>query len=166
MDWGRGNFSKKCRVPRKSFYQPKIHLVTVPKANQARVILGRFMNKNESQNHALNLVASEYLGGGFSSRLNEEIRVNRNLTYSIWSKISGQKYYGRSIIATFTKNETIREIIGGIRGVIEQVQQGKSSKEAFIRSQSSLSGSHPFKFERLGAFLGNLIEKDHLGKAI
>ena len=91
------------------------------------------MNKNESQNHALNLVASEYLGGGFSSRLNEEIRVNRNLTYSIWSKISGQKYYGRSIIATFTKNETIREIIGGIRGVIEQVQQGKSSKRGFYK---------------------------------
>ena len=147
----------------KKFNGPEIHLVTVPKANQARVIIGRFMNQDESQNHSLNMVASEYLGGGFSSRLNEEIRVNRNLTYSIWSVISGQKYYGRSIIASFTKNQTIREIIEGIRQIVEQVQQGKSSKQAFARAQSSLSGSHPFKFEKSGAFLGELITMDHLG---
>lgn len=157
-------FQRDVTYTAKTFNGPEIHLVTVPKANQARVIIGRFMNQDESQNHALNLVASEYLGGGFSSRLNEEIRVNRNLTYSIWSVISGQKYYGRSIIGSFTKNETIKEIIEGIRGVVEQVQQGKSSKPAFARSQSSLSGSHPFKFERSGAFLGELIQKDHLGR--
>lgn len=148
----------------KTFQKPEIHLVTVPKANQARVIIGRFMNIDEARDPALNAVANEYLGGGFTSRLNEEIRVNRNLTYSIYSVISGQKYYGRSMIASFTKNETIREIIEGIRQVVEKVQNKSSDKQAFTRAKSSLSGSHPFKFEQSGAFLGELTQQDHLGR--
>lgn len=157
-------FERKVSYEPKKFNGPNIHLVTVPKANQARVIIGRFINQDESTQPALDLVANDYLGGGFTSRLNEEIRVNRNLTYSIYSVISMQKYYGRSMIASFTKNETIREIIESIRIVIEGVVAGKSSQQAFVRTQSSLSGSHPFKFESTGRFLGELIQQDHLDR--
>lgn len=158
------DFERTVSYEPKQFSKPEIHLITVPEANQARVIVGRFMNIDEARDPALNALANEYLGGGFTSQLNEEIRVNRNLTYSIYSVVAGQKYYGRAIIASFTKNQTIREIIEAIRQVVEKVQNKNSSKQSFARAQSSLSGSHPFKFELSGAFLGELMQQDHLGR--
>ncbi|MGB0452205.1 MAG: M16 family metallopeptidase [Bacteriovoracaceae bacterium] len=161
----KATFERKISYNPKSFSGAKIHFVKVPNANQANVIIGRFLNKGSFDNDELLSLTSEYIGGGFTSRLNEEIRVNRNLTYGIYSVISGQKEYGRAIISSSTKNESVKEMIDSIKMVLEQVQTGVSSKEAFTRSKNSLSSSYPFRFEKSSSFLSQLVQLDHVGRA-
>ncbi len=138
----------------------------VEKANQVQVLLGSFLNSDELKEDELNYLASEYLGGGFTSKLMQEIRVKRGLTYSVGAAISAQKTYGRAVISTFTKNETINELINVLVKSIE-VSTGNNHqinpKQLELVKQGVI-GSYPFKFESTSQFLGELMMMDHLGQ--
>lgn len=143
---------------------PTIYLVPVAKANQAQVRIGRFLAKNElSPDHLMGL-ASDYLGGGFTSPLMRELRVLRGLTYSVSAFAGPQKFYGRSGIATFTKNETIADLLNVVKNVIEKNAKGEFLEEDFIRAKDGLAGGHPFRFERPMSYLTQLMYLDHEGR--
>ena len=44
----------------------EIYLITVPKANQAQVRIGRVLNRSEISNPPLLMFMSKFLGGGFT----------------------------------------------------------------------------------------------------
>jgi len=136
--------------------------VPLPDANQVQVKVGRFLNYDEIGDRRLDTLATEFLGGGFTSVLMREVRVKRGLTYSIGSYISSQKQYGRSGISTFTKNETINKLIQVISESIEKIQRQGISKDDLERSRGAILGSHPFKFESNRAFLSQLLYLDHI----
>lgn len=142
--------------------KPEIVFVPVPDANQVQLKIGRFLNYDEIGDRRLDTLASEFLGGGFTSRLMREVRVKRGLTYSIGSYISSQKQYGRSGIATFTKNETINKLIVVINDSIEKIGEVGISEEDLEKSRGSIVGAHPFKFESNRAFLSQLLYLDHI----
>lgn len=139
----------------------------VEKANQVQVMLGSFLNHNELKEDELNYLASEYLGGGFTSKLMQEIRVKRGLTYSVGAVIAAQKTYGRAVISTFTKNETITELIQVLTKAIETSSGKKhqiNPKQLGLVKQGVV-GSYPFKFENTAQFLGELMMMDHTGQS-
>lgn len=139
----------------------------VEKANQVQVMLGSFLNKDELKEDELNYLASEFLGGGFTSKLMQEIRVKRGLTYSVGAIISSQKTYGRAVISTFTKNETILELINVLTKAID-TSAGKNHKinpKQLGLVKQGVVGSYPFKFENNGQFLGELMMMDHSGQS-
>ena len=142
--------------------KPEIVFVPVPDANQVQVQIGRFLNFDEIGDRRLDTLATEFLGGGFTSRLMREVRVKRGLTYSIGSYISSQKQYGRAGISTFTKNETINKLIEVVNGAVEKIRKEGISKEDLERSRGSIVGAHPFKFESNRAFLSQLLYLDHI----
>ncbi|MFT6070576.1 MAG: zinc protease [Bacteriovoracaceae bacterium] len=158
------------KIVRKTDYKPisndstqaKITLVTVPKANQAQVRIGRFLNKGEYENRELLSFASEFLGGGFTSKLMRELRVKRGLTYTVSAFAAGQRGYGRAGISTFTKNETVDELLEVTKATIDQIVAGTYPPHELARSRGSLSGSYPFRFEVTGAYLSQLLFLDHL----
>jgi zinc protease len=153
---------KKHRRNHKEKNTNEIVFVPVPDANQVQVKIGRYLNSDEITDRTGDLLAMEYLGGGFTSRLMREVRVKRGLTYSISSYISSQKQYGRAAISTFTKNETVDRLIEVIEETLAQIQSAGVKEEDFNRSRGSLVGSHPFKFEENRAFLMQLLQLDHV----
>ncbi len=142
----------------------EIVFIPLPDANQVQVRVGRFMNFDEINDRPLDVLASEFLGGGFTSRLMREVRVKRGLTYSIGSYISSQKQYGRSGISTFTKNETINKLIEVIDETVSKVQNKGITEDELDKAKSSITGAHPFKFENNRAFLSQLLYLDHVQK--
>jgi zinc protease len=138
--------------------------VPVPDANQVQLRIGRFLNYDEMNDKNLGVLASDFLGGGFTSKLMHEVRVKRGLTYSIGSFISTQKQYGRSGISTFTKNQTINKLIEVIDDSLAKIQKEGISDQELEKSTSGLIGAYPFKFENNSAFLGQLLTLDHIGK--
>ena len=142
--------------------KPEIVFVPIPDANQVQVQIGRFLNFDEIGDRRLDTLATEFLGGGFTSRLMREVRVKRGLTYSIGSYISSQKQYGRAGISTFTKNETINKLIEVINDAVEKINRDGISKEDLEKSRGSIVGAHPFKFESNRAFLSQLLYLDHI----
>jgi zinc protease len=136
--------------------------VPVPDANQVQVQIGRFLNFDEIGDRRLDTLATEFLGGGFTSRLMREVRVKRGLTYSIGSYISSQKQYGRAGISTFTKNETINKLIEVVTDTVEKISKEGIGQEDLEKSRGSIVGAHPFKFESNRAFLAQLLYLDHI----
>ncbi len=143
----------------------QIVFVPLPDANQVQVKIGRFLNYDEMGDRRLDTLASEFLGGGFTSRLMREVRVKRGLTYSIGAYISSQKQYGRSGIATFTKNQTINKLLEVINDAVEKIHKDGISDEDLEKSRGSIIGAHPFKFESNRAFLAQLLYLDHIEKS-
>jgi zinc protease len=148
----------------KALKKPRIVLVTVPNANQSQVRIGRFLNPSELKNKELMTLTSEYLGGGFTSLLMRELRVNRGLTYSVSAFAAGQKGYGRSGISTFTKNETLVELLKVTGETVRNVAKGKVPKVKLNRAIGALAGSYPFQFETSGRYLSELLYLDHIGR--
>lgn len=158
------DFVRNLEQPKKRKNKTEFVFVPVPDANQVQLRVGRFLNHDETNDRNLDFLASDFLGGGFTSRLMREVRVKRGLTYSIGSFISTQKQYGRSGISTFTKNETIDRLINVIDETVTKIEKEGISDADLARSTESVVGAYPFKFENNNAFLGQLLLLDHIGR--
>lgn len=140
-------------TPKKPTTSPEIYLVAVPKANQAQVRLGRFLNEGEFENQELNSLSSEFLGGGFTSKLMREIRVKRGLSYTASAYAGGQRQYGRSVISTFTKVKTVKELLEVVKNVLADIKTKGIDESELNRAKGALAGSFPFRFEKSSAYL-------------
>lgn len=142
--------------------QLAIYLVPVPAANQAQIRIGRYITQSEVQGKYDNFqLLAGFLGGSFTSKLVQELRVKRGLTYSAGAYASLQRDYGRAGIMTFTKSETTLETLKLIRDIFSDVSAGNFTMEEFKHQQGHQIGAYAFGFEEMSAFIGQLIQYDH-----
>ncbi len=161
--WSKdANFQRNVTFNKKS--KPgKVHLVTVPKANQAQVMIGKFLVPGEFENFEDLQVASHFLGGGFSSVLMKELRTKRGLTYTAYAYAGRQKDYGRSVISTFTKNETLPELLKVTKDILSKYSKEEIDNKELTKIIKSLTGSYIFQFEEPSKFIKELMFFDHIG---
>lgn len=77
---------------------------------QAMVAIGYKGLRNDDPNYAAIQVANQILGGGFSSRLFNEVRSKRGLAYTTGSQAgTGWRFPGVFVAFTGTKNETAQQ---------------------------------------------------------
>ncbi|RKG86487.1 M16 family metallopeptidase [Corallococcus terminator] len=87
------------------------------------------------------------LGGGFTSRLMNEIRVNRGLTYGVSSYFDTMSAGGVFALSTFTKTASTREIIDVALEQIHGVRDGGLKPRELKDAQSYLAGLYPLRTE-------------------
>ncbi|MBN9685458.1 MULTISPECIES: M16 family metallopeptidase [unclassified Corallococcus] len=87
------------------------------------------------------------LGGGFTSRLMNEIRVNRGLTYGVSSYFDTMSAAGIFALSTFTKTASTREIIDVALKEIHGVRDGGLKPRELKDAQSYLAGLYPLRTE-------------------
>lgn len=92
-------------------------------------------------------VAAGILGGGFTSRLMEEIRVNRGLSYGVSSRFHSFRRGGEFSIATFTKTETTAEAIQVTLDVTRKLAEQGPSGEELLRTKTYINGLFPLQLE-------------------
>ncbi|MDR0529223.1 MAG: insulinase family protein [Zoogloeaceae bacterium] len=91
------------------------------------------------------LLVGNYIlgGGGFASRLMEEVRERRGLAYSVYSAFSPRLQSGPFFIALETKKEQADEALALVREVLRLfLEKGVSAKE-LDAAKSYLVGSFP-----------------------
>lgn len=150
------------QVIQKPVTQSALYLVEVPNANQAQIRIGRYLVANEFKGKydQFQFMAS-FLGGGFTSKLVQELRVKRGLTYSAGAYVSMQRDYGRAGVMTFSKNETTAEAISIIRNVFSDVSAGRFEDKEFVHQKNHQIGGYAFSFEQTNALLGQIMLYDH-----
>lgn len=140
---------------------PKIYFAAIPNSNQSQIRVGRFLSKQEISDPNLLSVVSGYLGGGLISKLMQELRVKNGLTYSVSAFAIPQRDYGRSGIATATKNETTLQTIEMIKNILSETANGKITDTELSKATNYLAGSYLFSFEDPAQFQNQLVYFDH-----
>jgi zinc protease len=87
------------------------------------------------------------LGGGFTSRLVNEVRVERGLSYSVGSYFDAMNAGGSFAISTFTKTESTRLIIDVALGEVAKVRAGGITPRELKGAQTYLAGLYPLRTE-------------------
>ncbi len=142
--------------------KPLIHFVEVPKANQAQVRAGIYMAKKEDPGFENLEFMSQYLGGGFTSILVKELRTKRGLTYSAWATAGMQKDYGRSILSTFTKEETVNQMVQEVIKILKDNSQAENiSMEEIEKVRKAVKGGFAFQFQKPSSFMRQLVSLDN-----
>ena len=90
---------------------PRTIVVDMPGAGQAGVVVERPAIARSDARYYPFAVANTVLGGGFSSRLNQEIRIKRGLAYGASSGVDAAREIGSVAARTQTKNQTAAEVV-------------------------------------------------------
>jgi len=92
--------------------KPRVIVIDKPDAGQAAVVLARAGLRRTDPDFFRGLVANSVLGGGYSARLNQEIRIKRGLSYGASSTLEVRREVGPFVASTQTKNESAAEVAG------------------------------------------------------
>ncbi len=103
--------AKPAAVPPVVYPAARVIVVDMPEAGQAGVVVSRPATLRADPRYYSLGVANTVLGGGFSSRLNQEIRIKRGLAYGAGSAFDAGKAQGTITARTQTKNPTAAEVV-------------------------------------------------------
>jgi zinc protease len=115
-------------------------LVNYPDATQTQIRMGNIGIPINHPDHIPLQVANTIFGGGFTSRLVEELRVKRSLTYGASSWFPASLAGGSYVISTFTKNETVQEAIDVILAELERYRLTGPTDDELLKAQNSIAG--------------------------
>lgn len=141
----------------------RIVVVDYPNLNQAQVRLGAIGIARNDPDYAAVQVANAVLSFGFSSRLIEEIRVNRSLTYGIRSRFNAGIQPGTFAITTFTKNATTREIIDATLGEVKKFRDGPLTDAEVNRAKNIILSRLTQQLETPSGLAGMLTQIEIFG---
>ncbi len=93
------------------------------------------------------VLANAVVGGGFTSRLVDEVRVNRGLSYSVGTRLVALRELGAVTLATFTKSETAREILDVSLGVLDAFRAEGPTAQELDKARRYVIGLYPERVE-------------------
>lgn len=149
---------------------PAIGTLTVKKIDkditQANIAMGHVGIRRENPDFYAVAIMNYILGGGgFSSRLMDNIRDNRGLAYDVHSVFSAQKEPGPFRIWVQTKNESANEAIAEIFKEVRRIRTEPVSDKELADAKSYLTGSFPLRLDTSAKIAGMMTSMEiyHLG---
>lgn len=94
---------------------------------------------------------------GFGSRLTEEIREKRGLTYGIYSYFSNMDYFDGLSVSTSTQSENVKEMLKLIEEEFAKLRSYPISEEELENAKSYLIGSLPLSLTSTDKISGLLL---------
>lgn len=111
-------------------------------------------------------VLNHILGGGsFESRLFEEVRVKRGLSYSVYSSLVALKHAGLFMGGVQTRSDRAFESLDIIDSEIARLAKDGPTADEIDKAKKYLIGSYPLRFDTSAKIAANLldIQFDELG---
>jgi zinc protease len=130
---------------------------------QTQIRFGQLGIKRNDPDFLKLRVANEVLGGGFSSRLNQHVRDDLGLTYSIGSSYQSYAEAGVFSVSTFSKNETVGKTLDESLKVIQEFSDKGISAKELEAAKSLLVGQFPQAIETADKTAFNLLMLDFFG---
>lgn len=134
----------------------QIVVIDRPDAGQAAVLVNRFGTSQKEANPEIAELANDILGGGYSSRLNREVRVKRGLSYGANSGLAVRAERGSLTLAAQTKNESAGETARVLTDELARLAKDAPAPDEFAARKSALGGDFARSLET-GAGLASLI---------
>ena len=132
--------------------------------SQANIILGHAGVSRENPDfYALTVMNYILGGGGFASRLVEQIRNKRGLAYSVGSFFDAGKYPGSFQMVLQTKNSSAREAISLSLKEMERIRKELVSEKELEGAKKYLIGSFPMRLDTQGKLANFLTQVEYYG---
>ncbi|WP_243374088.1 pitrilysin family protein [Geotalea sp. SG265] len=121
------------------------------------------IDKNNPDLYALK-VMDYILGGGFTSRLTQEIRSNQGLAYNVDSRFDvGKIFVGTFVAETETKSQSTVKATMLMRDIIEGMTKGPVTDEELKLAKDYLINSFIFGFARPDAVVNQQLRLEYYG---
>jgi zinc protease len=156
-DWqGDGPDVESAAQPQAGLDRSRVLLVNKEDATETRFLIGSFGIKRNNPDYVAVRLINTVLGDRFTSWLNDELRVNRGLTYGAYSSFNAKKQTGTFYISSFTKTETTVEAIDVALEVLARLHDSGVSADILSSAKNYMKGQFPPNYETSGD-LANLM---------
>lgn len=124
---------------------------------QTHILVGQHGINRDDPDYAALYVGNQILGGsGFGSRLMQEIREDRGLSYSVSSRLAPMQATGPFMISTQTRADQVGQALTVINDTLDNfIQQGPTEAE-LIRTKRQISGQFPLSTANNSAIVSQL----------
>lgn len=146
---------------------PGLEVVRKP-IPQSTVVFGHAGIKRDHPDWYAAYVMNHVLGGGgFSSRLIDEVREKRGLAYSVYSYLNPMDRFGLFMGGVATENARVGQSIDIIRRELERLWDEGVTAEELDDAKTYLTGSFPLSFDTSRKIAAQLayIQREGLGIA-
>lgn len=152
QDWeATGNPIPMKETPAFESKKNRLLLVNKDDATETRYIIGSYGIKRSNPDYVPVQVVNTILGGRFTSWLNDELRVNRGLTYGARSYFSEHKYSGTFGMYSFTGTETTIEAIDVTLEILDRLHKQGLDDETLTSAKNYIKGQYPPRYETSGS---------------
>jgi zinc protease len=116
--------------------------IDLPGVGQAAVMLTKPAIARTDPRYYQGLVANAVLGGGYSARLNEDIRVKRGLSYGAGSSLTARRTLGAFTASSQTRNDAAMQVADLIKADMAALAATPPSAAELEARKSSLIGEY------------------------
>ncbi len=138
---------------------PRAVAIDLPGTGQAAVTVLKAAIPRSDPDYYPGVVANTVLGGGYSARLNAEIRVKRGLSYGAGSALTARRTTGLFRASAQTKNESAPQVLDLVQGEMTRLGSEPASASELTARKSGLVGEFGRSLattDGLASILGNL----------
>jgi zinc protease len=115
---------------------------------QSVVVTGQLApSKRDRDYYAFTVLNFILGGGGFRSRIFQEVRSNRGLAYSTGSFYRARRDYGAFGAYALTKSSSTTTVLSLLNGIIEDAKEKGVTKEDLSWAKKSINNSFIFSFQ-------------------
>jgi zinc protease len=136
--------------------KPRVIVIDLPGTGQAAVSLYLPAISRADPRYYRMTVANTVLGGGYSARLNEEVRVKRGLSYGANSAIDARRGIGPVAAMAQTKNESAPEVVDLILAELDGLKTRPPAADELAARQATLTGNFGRAVATTGGLAGYL----------
>ncbi len=156
-DWARPVAALPAR-PDASAYAapPRTIAVDLPGTGQAAVLMGLRGVARQDIDYFPLLVANNVLGGGYSARLNTEIRIRRGLSYGASSSLSARMAPGPIIASAQTRNDAAVQVYQLMSAEIDRIGDERAPESELTARKAVLIGSFGRSVETTAGLAGQI----------
>ena len=148
-------------INRENSVVKRILVVDLPNAGQASVVYSkRLKNLRRMRQDYFSqaMVSNTILGGGYSARLNQEIRIKRGLSYGAGSSIGWRAYDANFSTRTQTKNVSAAEVAELVATEIDKLGSNVAEASELMARKLTLTGDFGRDLETTDGLAERLIE--------
>jgi zinc protease len=122
--------------------KPRAVAIDIPGTGQASVNVLKPAIARTDPDYYPGVVATTVLGGGYSARLNQEIRIKRGLSYGASARLSTARTTGSFRASAQTKNESASEVLDLINAELARLAAQPAGAEELKARKSVLVGGY------------------------
>lgn len=141
-----------------SYQKARVLLVDKPDATETQFYIGGAGIERSNPDYTAIQVVNTVLGGRFTSWLNDELRVNRGLTYGARSRFTTYKAGGLFAMMSYTRTEKTEEALDVTLDVLKRLHTEGIDAELLKSAQNYLKGQYPPRFETSGSLASLLTD--------